>query len=136
MQWNEGFEWAPFGVLWIKSLFMNDYNEPLKHHRCRICWYKDQSGICHNVRVSADKTVTLLHRWNIFMAKSKDYSSQTSLLSLLILIVSWSASQTAPKTKKVHSWGASVFLLKILIKHHLFISVSIPNVDMFKFSSL
>lgn len=26
-----------------------------------------------------------------------------------------------------------MFLLKILIKHHLLISVSIPNVDIFKF---
>lgn len=59
------------------------------------------------------------------------------LLVFLFLIVSFSVIQTGLKTEKVHSWGASVFfLLKILIKHHLFISVSIPNADIFKFSSL
>lgn len=55
---------------------------------------------------------------------------------IVFLNLSLSASQTAFQTEKVHSWGAIVFLLKILIKHHLFISVSIPNVDIFKFSSL
>lgn len=49
-----------------------------------------------------------------------------------VLIVSLSASQTVLETEEVHSWGAIVFLLKSLIKHHLLISVSIPNVDIFK----
>lgn len=154
MQWNEGFEWAPFGVLWIKSLHccMNDYNESLKHHRCRMCSYKDQeecvtmSG-CFGDRIWLKSSFHLLRMLHFCTGiqqlseyimstayrRNTDLSSDASTVFVLFLIVSLSASQTVLKTEEVHSWGTIVFLLKILIKHHLFISVSIPNVDMFKF---
>ena len=89
--------------------------------------------------------VTLFHRFQTIISMAKvmantrritGLSSEVSTVFSFVLIVSLSASQTVLETEEVHSWGAIVFLLKILIKHHLFISVSIPNVDIFKFSSL
>lgn len=134
------------------ALFMNGYNAPLKHHRCRMCSYKDQqeysTELCwknmREAQFSSFMDVTLFHRFPTIISMAKvstlqlpDESQVCPQKTLLSFPRSWlslcSASQPLLNTEEVHSWGAIVFLLKILIKHHLFISVSIPNVDIFKF---
>lgn len=152
MQWNEGFEWAPFGLLWIKSLHCL-WMTTMNLWRATDAGYADTKtsrNICHNVRVlcwknmtkeqfSSFMDVTLFHRFQtvISMAKSKHYNLQTNhrfvfrsfycLFSLFWLYL---------KLKKSTVEELLCFYWKFLIKHHLFISVSIPNVDIFQFSSL
>lgn len=93
MQWNEGFEWAPFGVLWIKSLHclwmttMNlwsttdaGYADTKTSRNMSQC----QSALLKEYEVkssfSSFMDVTLFHRFQtiISMAKSKHYNLQTN----------------------------------------------------------
>ena len=93
MQWNEGFEWAPFGVLWIKSLHclwmttMNlwsttdagyaDTKTSEEYVTMSECFaWKNMSW----EQFSSFMDVTLFHRFQtvISMAKSKHYNLQTN----------------------------------------------------------
>lgn len=91
MQWNEGFEWAPFGVLWIKSLHclwmttMNlwsttdagyaDTKTSKEYVTMSECFAERIWAVFHLFM-----DVTLFHRFQtvISMAKSKHYNLQTN----------------------------------------------------------
>lgn len=117
------------------ALFMNDYNGALKHHRCRRCRYKDGTNASQCQRFLVKSIFTFMRLFffkNTFSQLFKQSSARTSKIpaapqvgpgrfDLFALIVNWSASPRALKPKESTNWGATAFLLKILIKHHLLI---------------
>lgn len=121
------------------ALFMNDYNEALKHHRCRRCRYKDGTNVsqCQSFLLKSIFTFMrvffcccffFLHCFTTFQTIICTNIENTDApqvgpgrFYLFALIVNWSASRRALRLKKSTNGGAAAFLLKILIKHHLLI---------------
>lgn len=133
------------------ALFMNDYNEALKHHRCRRCRYKDGTSAsqCQSFLLKSIFTfmlffffLTLFHNFsNNHLHEHWKYRCTTGRSRKLLPLCpdcQLVCQLTCTSAEKVHKLRSYCVFTENFNKTSLSnFSVSIPNVDIFKlFTSL